>query len=151
MCCMYSVLVGNLSISSIALKHNTCAQVEVWIWSAWSNSSISFMNFSSPYSKRWPKTSWQMMLETALLMMRCGFTGFPSEFSRKMSSKLSSWPLWNCLWMLNGYLYSLGSLPRNVWIHPGWQAQETSSRTQSIWGLKEQSVSAVSRCFHYWI
>lgn len=79
---MRSVEQHSITILSIVLKCCTCVQMEPSISRPLSNHSISFVNFLSPYSKRWPKTREQIMLETTLLMRRCGLNGFPSKFIR---------------------------------------------------------------------
>lgn len=61
------------------MKFHTSAQTEASICRLWSSNFSRFLNFSSLYSKRWPKTSEQMMLETTLLRKRWGASGLPAQ------------------------------------------------------------------------
>lgn len=74
------------------MKFHTSAQTETSICRLWSNNLIRFLNFSSLYSKRWPKTSEQMMLETTLLRKRWGASGLPAQIYPHLMSK------WQILW-----------------------------------------------------
>lgn len=66
-------------IDLLIIKFHTSAQTETSICRLWSNNLIRFLKFSSLYSKRWPKTSEQMMLETTLLRKRWGASGLPAQ------------------------------------------------------------------------
>lgn len=63
----------------IDMKFHTSAQTEDSICKLCSNNLIRFLKSSSLYSKRWPKTSEQMMLETTLLRKRWGASGLPAQ------------------------------------------------------------------------
>lgn len=115
----------------------------------------SFPKFLSLYSKRWPKTRWQMMLAMTLLRMRCGPNGLPRNDNITLKKKscnnntcevyfsLSETSHFVCIVYII-YHQNSGFLWHSFQIRPEWQAPVTSSQIQNIWGLTERNVSAAS-------